>query len=150
MHRIFGPFPDGRTAVAILIIRLLFGLTLVLHGLPKIQHPFTWMGSHATITAFPQSIAAIIEFGGGLALILGLLTRPACLGIICIMLFAIVFVHIRSGQPFVDTGGGPNYELAAHYVVIALALIVSGPGRWSLDSLLFGRSSKNNRGAQNN
>src|ERR1700674_2181756 len=103
MNRVFGPFVGGRPAVALLLVRIVFGFALALHGLPKIQHPSGWMGPHAPITGFLQCLAAINEFGGGCAIILGLLTPLACLGVVCNMLFAIFLVHIRMGQPFVDS-----------------------------------------------
>jgi len=145
MNRVLGPSVDGRQAVALLIIRIVFGFALILHGLPKIQHPFGWMGPQAPVAGFLQCLAAISEFGGGLAIVLGLLTPLVCFGVICNMLFAIFLVHMRMGQPFVDPAGGPSYELASHYLVVALALILGGPGRWSFDARLFGRSEKNSK-----
>jgi putative oxidoreductase len=142
MNRVLGPSVGGRPAVILLIIRIVFGFALILHGLPKIEHPFGWMGPQAPVPGFLQCLAAISEFGGGFAIVLGLLTPLACSGVICNMLFAIFLVHMRMGQPFVDPAGGPSYELAAHYLVVALALIIVGPGRWSFDARLFGRSKK--------
>jgi putative oxidoreductase len=58
------------------------GAAFVLHGWPKIQHPMGWMGLEATVPAIFQLLAAVAEFGGGMALIVGLLTQLASLGII--------------------------------------------------------------------
>lgn len=109
------------------------------HGWGKIQKPFSWMPPDAPIPGFLQFLAALSEFGGGLALIIGLLTPIAAFGIACTMAFATFGVHMSAGHPFVATSGGPSYELAAIYLAAALLIILTGPGRYSLDALLFGK-----------
>ena len=136
MHRLYGPFVGGRGAVGLLVLRLVGGTAFVLHGWPKIQHAFDWMGP--SMPGFLQALAALSEFGGGLAWILGLLTPMASFGILCTMMVAAGMVHIPKGDPFVGKGG-PSWELAAVYFSVALLLLLLGPGRYSLDYLLFGR-----------
>jgi uncharacterized membrane protein YphA (DoxX/SURF4 family) len=50
-----------------------------------------------------------------------------------------MMVHIPKGDPFVNPQGGPSFELAAAYFAIAVALLLVGPGQFSLDYFLFGR-----------
>ena len=142
MNFLFGNFVRGRGAVGLLIVRLVFGLGMVLHGSQKIGAPFTWMNAFAGESAPPgllQALAAVAEFFGGLALILGLLTPVAALGIACVMLAGIGMAHLPAGDPFVGAPGQSSYESATGYLAVALLLIVTGPGALSLDRLLFGR-----------
>jgi putative oxidoreductase len=109
------------------------------HGWGKIQKPFSWMGPDSPVPGFLQALAALSEFGGGIALILGLLTPIAMFGLMCTMLTAIFMVHVRAGDPFVARGGGRSYELAALYLGLAVMMILTGPGKLSIDARLFGR-----------
>jgi putative oxidoreductase len=136
---LFGSFLGGRAGLGLLIVRVIAGIALMYHGWGKIQTPFSWMPPDAPIPGFLQFLAALSEFGGGLALVLGLLTPIAAFGIFCTMAFAVFAVHVKSGHPFVATTGGPSYELAAAYLGTALLVIFAGPGKFSLDSLLFGK-----------
>lgn len=137
----FGDFVSGRGAIGLLIVRLIFGVGIALHGWGKIQHPFSWMGPDAPVPGILQALAALSEFGGGIALALGLLTPLAMFGLACTMLVAITTVHLKSGHPFVANGNGPSYEKAALYLAVALAMIFTGPGALSLDAKLFGKKS---------
>ncbi len=109
------------------------------HGYGKIQNPFGWMGPDAKIPGIFQGLAAISEFGGGLAWVLGLVTPLACLGIACTMAVATWTHAMVLHDPFVAKGPGERaYEPALVYFSVALLLLLAGPGRFSLDRLLFG------------
>jgi putative oxidoreductase len=125
---------------ALLLVRLVMGLAFVFHGLGKIQTPMAWMGPDAPVPGFLQALAALSEFGGGLALILGLLTRLASLGLVFTMLVAVSLHMFIKGDPFVSTGGAA-YEPAALYLVLAIFFLTAGPGRFSVDRKLFGLRS---------
>lgn len=127
---------DSKVSTALLLLRLVAGVAFILHGWGKIQTPLTWMGP-GTVPGFLQLLAAVSEFGGGIAIILGLLTPLACLGNIFTMMGAIYFHAIVRGDPFVSKGGG-SYELATVYLVIFILLLISGPGAYSLDRVFFG------------
>jgi putative oxidoreductase len=120
------PLPSG----ALLLLRIVAGVAFMLHGWSKIRNPLGWMGPEAPVPGIFQLAAALSEFGGGLLWILGLLTPVASVGILATMVVA-VFVHVGRGDAFV---GG--WELATVYLVIAVVLLLVGPGRFSADAKL--------------
>jgi putative oxidoreductase len=142
MHHLFPQFVKGRGAVGLLLLRIVMGAAFMFHGWFKIQSPggaFGWMGTEAPVPGVLQGLAVLAEFGGGLALILGLLTPLAALGIACTMIVALAMVHIPHGDPFVGYPGKPSFELAAGYLANVILLLLLGPGILSLDGLLFAK-----------
>ena len=139
---IYPPFVKGRGAVGLLILRLVVGAAFIVHGWPKIQNPFGWMEGKSVFPPTPgilQACSAVAEFGGGIALILGLLTPLAALGIFGSMSGAMMMVHIPNHHPFVAGGRDPSYEVVVVYMAVMLLLILIGPGMLSVDACLFGR-----------
>ena len=122
-------------SVGLLILRLVVGTAFILHGLPKIQNPMHWMGDK--VSPVLQLASAIAEFGGGIALIIGFLTPIAAAALVINMIFALTLVHLPKGDKFVNPGGG-SFELPLVYLAVMIALIATGPGRYSLDALLWG------------
>ena len=127
---------------AALVLRVPVGLILAAHGAQKL---FGWFGGYglegtgqwlASIGLEPGYAMALlaggVEFFGGLALVLGLLTRPAALVAAFTLLVAIFSVHIGNGL-FMSNNG---YEYALTLFVVTLALAVQGAGRFALDNLL--------------
>ncbi len=128
-------------SLSLLLIRIVAGVAFMMHGWGKIQHPFSWMGPEG-YPGFFQFLGALSEFGGGLAWVLGLLTPLASLGIACTMVVATYKMAVEWEAPFVATEmGQPSYELSALYFCLSLVLLTVGPGRFSLDYLLFGRKA---------
>lgn len=126
---------------ALLLLRVICGTAFMYHGWGKIQDPFNWMGPDAFAPGFLQGLAALSEFGGGLAWVLGFVTQLASLGIMSTMIVAVYLHAAMRGDPFVASQGGPSYELAAVYFSVAVLLLVRGPGRLAIDSLLRKRIS---------
>jgi putative oxidoreductase len=129
---------SGGASMGLLILRLVAGLAFMFHGWGKIQNPTGWMGPNATIPGALQALAAISEFGGGIAWILGLVTPLASFGLACTMAVATYMHAFVFKDPFVAKGpGSGSYELAAIYFCISLLFLLAGPGRFSLDQLFF-------------
>lgn len=132
---------------AALSLRLPIGVILAAHGAQKL---FGFFGGHglegtgqwmASIGLEPGYLMALLagsaEFFGGLALILGLLTRPAAAVAAFTMLVAIFSVHIDNGL-FVSNGG---YEFGLSLLAATVALTIQGAGHFALDNLVGARLS---------
>ena len=129
---------SASASFGLLLLRLVVGLAFVFHGWGKIQDPLHWMGPDAGTPGVFQALAALSEFGGGMAWMLGLLTPLASFGIACTMAVAVYTHAIVMGDPFAMRQSGGSYEPAGVYLCIALLLLLAGPGRFSLDRILFG------------
>lgn len=131
-----------------LVVRLGLGVIFIAHGGQKV---FGWFGGHglrATITAFKgmgvpapaAALAAFIELVGGLAMVVGLLARPAAVGLIVIMLVAIAKVHAPHGF-FINFAGTPGkghgYEFNLALIAMALSILIGGAGVLSLDRAIW-------------
>ena len=139
LKRALQPVPHPAAAsAALLLLRLVAGTAFIIHGWQKMQDPLGWMGPQSPVPGLFQFLAAISEFGGGIAWILGLLTPLAALGIGCTMTVAVTMHSMELHDPFVSLTGGRSYELASAYLCVAILLLVLGPGRFSLDSKIFG------------
>ncbi len=133
---IFPESPTSRASSGLLALRVVAGGAMASHGWGKIQNPFHWMdGGASPPPAFLQFLAALSEFGGGLALILGALTVIAAAGIFFTMAEALRH-HLGGGDPF------GKWELALLYFVIAVLMLAAGPGKFSVDALLRSRVVK--------
>ena len=138
LMRLFQPLPQpALTSAALLALRAIGGVAFILHGWGKIQNPFGWMGEESPVPGIFQALAALSEFGGGIAWIIGLVTPLASFGLLCTMLVATLLHAVIKGDPFVNPGG-PSYELALVYLGISLLFLAAGPGRFSLDAKIFG------------
>jgi putative oxidoreductase len=128
--------------LVLFFLRLVAGIAFILHGWPKIQNPFGWMGPDAFAPGIFLALAAISEFGGGIAWILGLLTRLASLGIASTMIVAVYMHAIIRGDSFVGKPGESSYELALVYLCVAILFFIMGPGAYSLDARLTRKSAE--------
>ena len=130
-------------STALLALRLIAGAAFLFHGWGKITNPFSWMGPDTPVPGILQFLAALSEFGGGLAWILGLLTSVASLGMAVTMTVAALMHLIVRNDPFVSATGGPSYELALVYLGISVVFLALGPGIFSLDAKVFGTRLRN-------
>jgi putative oxidoreductase len=125
------------TDVGLAILRVFSGLALALaHGWGKMP-PSDGFVSMVGGMGFPAPVlfawlAALAEFGGGLLIALGLLTRPVSLFVAGH--FAIVAFIAHAGDPF------GRRELGLFFLCSALLFLLAGPGRYSLDAMLGRRA----------
>lgn len=132
---------DARTSAGLLALRLITGAAFMLHGWPKMQNLTGWMGPDAPVPGIFQALAGIAEFGGGFAWIIGALMPLASFGILATMTVATWTMYQMSGGTFVAVGK-PSFELPLLYFAVALLFLLSGPGKFSVDALLFGRRNE--------
>jgi len=128
---------NGPGAVGIFILRVFLGFALASHGQGKIMNPFNWMGPD--VPGIFQALAAFSEFFGGLAIMFGVLTPLACLGVMSTMFVAILSHIMRGDAYFVAPSGvkdANSYENAAVYFFFALTIFLIGPGLLSVDAAL--------------
>ena len=133
---------------SLLIIRIFLGVIFFAHGAQKLFGWFGGGGLRGTIAYFKQALgvpppltvlAALTECLGGLAMIVGLLVRPAAVGLIIVMLVAIKTVHWKNGfflNWSLEPGKGHGFEMNLALIGMALAVLVGGAGAFSIDRLL--------------
>lgn len=131
----------------LLMIRVILGVVLMFHGSQKLFGWFDGTGMVAfiqTLTELKQIpqpeiaayLAAGAEFGGGLLLLVGFLTRLAAIPVTFNMMVAAIVVH---GHAFSLADGGMEYALTL--AVVAGALIFTGAGRFSIDGCIWRENS---------
>ncbi|HKD85527.1 MAG TPA: DoxX family protein [Terriglobales bacterium] len=133
-------FLDRLQPLGLAVLRLVLGAIMIAHGWQKIAtHLHGIMGflGHLGIPQWMAYLVVTAEFGGGILVILGLLTRIAAFAILIDMLVAILKVHLPHGL----TGeGGMEFPLAC--AAIAFSLIFFGAGPISLDWLRGSRGAR--------
>ncbi|HUA67013.1 MAG TPA: DoxX family protein [Candidatus Saccharimonadales bacterium] len=140
MKKIFSPGNDSAlTSLALLVLRLWIGLTMMLnHGLDKMTHfdkysqhfiSFMGLGPSASLC-----LSIFAEFFASALLVLGLFTRFGALTLTINMSVAFIMVHKMA------LSGPMPGELAFIYLAVYVTLLVAGPGKISLDRIVFGKN----------
>ena len=131
-----------RAGYGLTVLRIFVGIIFAAHGSQKL---FGWFGGGGlagtaqwmeSIGLAPGTLMALLsggtEFFGGLALIVGLLARPAALGLSFTLLVAILSVHIHNGLFMANNG----YEFALALLGGTVAVLIEGAGKLSIDRAL--------------
>ncbi|AWM93488.1 DoxX family protein [Pseudomonas sp. 31-12] len=128
-----------RAGYGLTVLRIFVGIIFAAHGAQKLFGMFGGYGIAGTaqymesLGLAPGHLMAILsggtEFFGGLALIIGLLARPAALGLAFLSLVAIFTVHISHGL-FMSNNG---YEFALALLGGSIAVLIEGAGKLSVD-----------------
>ena len=130
----------SQLSLGLAALRLAVATIFVRHGAQKlfvysfagVTGAFTQMG--VPFPGVTGPFIALLEFFGGIALVLGLLTRLIALGFVFDMLVAILLVQLKRGFS--------GYELEFLLLGSSVALFLTGAGRFSVDALLAGRQEK--------
>jgi putative oxidoreductase len=133
---------SSNASVSMLILRIALGIIFIAHGAQKL---FGWFGGYglegtgkwmASIGFEPGYVMALLagsgEFFGGLAILLGFLTRPAALVTAFTMLVAST-LHIGNGL-FLSNNG---FEFALILIAASLTLVFQGGGKYAVDNILL-------------
>ncbi|WP_415885278.1 DoxX family protein [Neptuniibacter sp. QD37_6] len=133
---------DSKAGLSTLALRIPAGIIFMAHGAQKLFGAFggyglegtgQWMASIGLEPGYLMALmAGSAEFFGGLALLIGLLIRPAAAVLAITMLVAIFTVHFSNGL-FMSNNG---YEFGLALLAVSVSLLFSGAGRLSVDAII--------------
>lgn len=117
-----------------LVLRVATGAIFAMHGWQKLQSGVPGVSGFLGTLGFPapELFAVLLiaaELGGGIMLILGLYTHWVAKILALVALVALVLVHLKNGF-FMSAGG---YEFILLIFAASFSLMITGPGKWSLD-----------------
>jgi putative oxidoreductase len=142
--------------VALIVIRIVLAWIFIYYGAQKLFGAFNGLGIHRTALYFANTahlrpgelfavLGGVIEFGGAIAMALGLGSRLAGLALFGDQVMAMITVTWANGiNPLTSSGG---YELNLALVVMALAVVALGAGRLSIDNVIGRRLRATRAGA---
>lgn len=129
-------------SVAYAALRIATGVILAAHGFVKLMDFPAWaetvrslriFGAAVPLPTLMAALATLVEFGGGIALVLGLLTRLVSFSVLVTMLVGILTVHVGHGL-FSKDGG---FEFPLLVLMVSALFLADGSGRYGLDAKLF-------------
>lgn len=117
-------------------IRIIAGIAFIMHGLPKFSNIHNTQGLFGSF-GLPPELAlpiSLLEITGGFALIFGILTRIASILFIIEMMYTTFILKFSHGF-----SGTKGYELDIIMMSIVISLLISGPGRVSIERVVLKR-----------
>jgi putative oxidoreductase len=131
---------ERQVSAGLTVLRLILGTTFIAHGAQKlfvmgfsgVTGGFAQMG--IPMAGFFGPFVSLVEFFGGITIVLGLLTRLSALGLAVNMLVAMLAVHLKAG--FFNPNG---VEFPLALFGMSVALMTMGAGAFSLDALFSKR-----------
>ena len=133
------PKPDSSRGYSILLLalRIFFGLMLMAHGLEKLGNfidlSFTFPDPMGVGKTLSLSLVIFGELCCSLAFILGFLYRLSMIPMLIVMGTAFFYVH---------EGSIGNGELAFIYLIVLILMYIAGPGKYSIDAVIYNRMHK--------
>lgn len=134
------------------IIRMMLGIVLFPHGAQKLLGWFGGYGFDGTMGYLTGSVGLpyllalmviLIEFFGALLLIFGVFSRVVAIGVVALFTGIVFSAHSGNGF-FMNWAGsqkGEGFEYHLLVIGMALAVLVNGAGRFSIDGLISRRTS---------
>ncbi len=134
IYKIFSSFQD----LSLLMIRLILAYGFYEPAMKKINNfesIVNWFGEglHLPFPLLNAILATSTEVIGVLLIFLGLMTRFISIPMMVIMVVAIITVHLPHGFHASDNG----FEIPLYYSIMLFVLLSHGPGKYSLDEILF-------------
>jgi putative oxidoreductase len=133
---------NTRAGYGLTVVRIIVGIIFIAHGSQKLFGAFGGYGLEGTgqymesIGLTPGYLMALLsgsaEFFGGVAMLIGLLARPAAVVLIGLLVVAILSVHIGNGLFMANNG----YEFALALLGGAIAVLIEGAGKLSVDGAI--------------
>jgi putative oxidoreductase len=121
-----------------LLLRLVVGVTMIMHGYPKLKNPkqtVQWTKGLGVPTAATY-LAIILEFFGGIALVIGLIVPIVAFFIALEMIGNAILKRTKMKAPYLVGQNAAAYEIDITYLLLAITLVVLGAGFFSVDVFL--------------
>ncbi len=122
-----------------LMARVWLGANMMVHGYPKIRNmkkTAEQMEQAWGVPAIATYVATILEFFGGIFLIIGLIVPFVTMFFAIFMVVNIIMKKTRMKAAYIAAPDKPSYEIDVTYLIISLILVVLGGGALSIDSLI--------------
>ncbi|MCP8969413.1 DoxX family protein [Ectobacillus ponti] len=126
-----------KSEMSALVLRIVLGATFIVHGSMKFSSGISNIAGWFQSIGLPSVLAygvATVELIGGIAILLGLGTKVVAALLALVMAGAIVKVKLAAG--FTGNGQGAGWELELALLAMAISLLVTGGGTFSVDSML--------------
>jgi putative oxidoreductase len=121
-----------------LLLRVVVGVTMIMHGYPKLKNPkqtIEWTKGLG-VPAAATWLAIILEFFGGIALIIGFIVPIVAFFIALEMIGNAIMKKTKIKAPYLVGQNAAAYEIDITYLLLAITLMVLGAGILSIDGLL--------------
>jgi putative oxidoreductase len=131
--------------VGLLVLRVAVGAIFIVHGAGDIfeagvsNNIQNYRDAGIPLAELSAPFAAYVQFLGGIMLIAGVLSRVVAIGMVIVMAGALIFVHAGEQIPMGQDGSGSGFALIMG--AASLALVLTGPGRFSIDYLIATRAA---------